>query len=116
MSEEYTKPQFNTSKSTGLESNVAAALTYSLGLVSGILFLIVEPDDKFVRFHAYQSVLANLIAIIGPAILFFTIIGILLIPFFYIAVFVFWILLMFKAYQGEKYKLPWLGNIAERQK
>lgn len=103
------------SSSTGLESNVAAALCYSLGLVTGILFFIVEKDDKFVRFHAMQSILANIVALVVPPILIFSIIGIVLVPFWEIAVFVVWILLMVKAYQGVKFILPYIGQIAESQ-
>lgn len=113
--EEPKVPKITTSKSTGLESNVAGALAYSLGIVSGILFLVVEKDDKFVRFHAMQSILANLALFVLPVVLFISIIGIIFLPFVGIFTLVIWILLMVKAYKGEMYKLPFLGDIAERQ-
>lgn len=115
MAKENNEKKMSVSKTTGLESNVAATLAYSLGLVSGILFLVVETEDKFVRFHAMQSVLANIAVIVIPTILFFTIVGIIFIPFFWIFALVLWIVLMVKAYNGESYRLPFLGNIAQRQ-
>lgn len=115
MTENNNEEKIIVSKATGLESNVAAALAYSLGIVSGILFLIIETDDKFVRFHAMQSILANIAFMIIPAVLFFTIIGIIFIPFFWIFALVMWIVLMVRAYRGERYKLPYLGKLAERQ-
>ena len=50
-----------TAASTGLTSNVAAALSYVLGFITGIIFLVMEPynKDKFVRFHAFQSIFFN---------------------------------------------------------
>jgi uncharacterized membrane protein len=103
------------STSTGLESNVAAALCYSLGLVTGLLFLVLEDKDKFVRFHAMQSILANLVAFAVPPILTITIIGIVFIPIWYLLALIFWVLLIYKAYKGEKYLLPLIGKIADSQ-
>ena len=52
-------PQLHTEKtSTGLDANLAAALSYLLGFVSGAVFLLLEKENRFVRFHALQSVLA----------------------------------------------------------
>ena len=43
--------------STGLDENVAGLLCYILGWITGIVFLVIEPDNKFVRFHALQSII-----------------------------------------------------------
>lgn len=102
--------------STGLPENIAALLTYVLGFISGALFLIIEKESTFVRFHAMQSLvtflgLFVLAAISGFIPVFGGLIGLLLIPFNMIL----WILLMVKAFQGERYKLPVAGDIAEKQ-
>jgi uncharacterized membrane protein len=101
---------------TGLDRNLAAMLSYLLGFISGVAFLVLEKDDHYVRFHAMQStitfgglfalnVLLGMVPILGWLISF------LLLP----ATLVLWLVLMFKAYQGEKFKLPYVGDIAEQQ-
>ncbi|MBW2416458.1 MAG: hypothetical protein JRG76_18320, partial [Deltaproteobacteria bacterium] len=63
--------------STGLDPRLAAALSYLFGFVTGIIFLVVERDSQYVRFHAMQStvtfislfvirVLAEVVPVIGP--------------------------------------------------
>ncbi len=107
--------------STGLDENVAGALCYLLGIVSGILFLMLEKDSDFVRFHAMQSVVvfaglwivswfAGLSAFM-PFIGVFT--SVLVVSLLRILTFVIWLLCMFKAYQGEWFKLPIAGDVAE---
>jgi len=104
---------------TGLEENVAGLLCYVLGWVTGIIFLLLEPANKFVRFHAIQSIIvfgALSVASIVINIVFFwisplswgisTVIGLLGLAL--------WIVLMVKAYQGTKFKIIWAGDIAER--
>jgi uncharacterized membrane protein len=101
--------------STGLQENIAALLSYLLGWVTGLIFYLLEPNNKFVRFHAIQSII-----VFGT----FTLLGIILgwIPFIgtfiwsliSILAFILWIILMVRAYQGVKYKLPIAGNLAEK--
>jgi uncharacterized membrane protein len=102
------------SSTTRLEPNVAGLLCYLAGWVTGIIFLILEPKNKFIRFHAMQSIVTFGFLTIASIVLsalpfvgdFFALaIGIL--------IFILWIILMVKAYQGELYKLPVAGNIAE---
>ena len=107
--------------STGLTENVTGLLCYVLGWVSGLVFILIEQENKFVRFHAMQSIVTfGGITIISIAL---SILG--LIPFlgvvFDIAngivgvlAFVLWIVLMVKAVQGTKYKLPRAGDLAEK--
>ena len=100
--------------STGFDANVAAALTYLVGFVTGIIFLLVEKDNKFVRFHAMQSTLvfAGIVAI-DILLQIVPILGALVVVFVVIPVSaVLWLLLMYKAYQGEEFKLPLVGQMA----
>jgi uncharacterized membrane protein len=100
--------------STGLDANLAAALSYLVGFVTGIIFLLVEKDNKFVRFHAMQSTLLFL-GIVAVDILFqlVPILGALVFLFVVIPLSaVLWLLLMYKAYQGEEFKLPLVGQMA----
>lgn len=100
--------------STGLEANLAAALTYLVGFVSGIVFLVIEKENRFVRFHALQSVLAfGAITLLWVLLNAVPLLGFLFGVLFIIpASAVLWLVLMFKAYQGEEFKLPIVGPIA----
>jgi uncharacterized membrane protein len=100
--------------STGLQPNVAGLLCYLGGWISGIVFLVIEQKNKFVRFHALQSIVTFGALTVAGALLgwipyagdvFRIIIGIL--------VFILWVILMVKAYQGELYKIPLAGQVAE---
>jgi uncharacterized membrane protein len=100
--------------STGFNANVAAALSYLVGFVTGIIFLLVEKENKFVRFHAMQSTLlfAGIVAI-DIFLQLVPILGALVVIFIVIpASAILWLLLMFKAYQGEEFKLPLVGQMA----
>ncbi len=107
---------------SGLPSHVASALCYVLSFVSGAIFLLLETEDKSVRFHAFQSILVGaVIAIleIGIAILgLIPPLGWLLSGVLHWLVGVGWILLslflMIKAYGGEEYALPYVGPRALR--
>lgn len=99
-------------KSTfGLDKNVAATGTYLLGWVTGLIFLLVEREDKDIRFHAVQSIIffggLNLLAVVP-------LVGWILSPFLGIVGLVGWIFLLVKTYQGEKVKLPVIGDLAEK--
>ena len=92
-----------------------AALSYSVGLVSGVIVLSVEKTDSYVRFHAWQSVLAfAAVAAISMLLPTVPVLGDwrfirVLFGFSVIALYVF---LIVKALQGERYKLPLLGDLA----
>jgi len=100
--------------STGLEANLAAALSYLVGFVTGIIFLLVEKDNKFVRFHAMQSTLVFIgILAIDILLQIVPLLGALVVIFIVIpASAALWLFLMYKAYQGEEFKLPLVGQIA----
>jgi len=105
-----------TKTSLGLDKNIAALLSYALGWVSGLVIILIEKEDDFIRFHAMQSIitfgaLTVLSILFGTMFIFFGFIG----PFIHVAGIVLWILLMIKAYQGEKFMLPVVGEMAERR-
>jgi len=114
----------------GLQDNLAGALCYVLGFITGILFLVLEPYNRkpFIRFHAFQSIIfsAAWIALSIFLGILFSIVGlatggmmwVLLIPLRLViglGGFVLWLFLMFKAYNGERYQLPVIGPMAEKQ-
>ena len=100
--------------STGFDANVAAALSYLVGFVTGIIFLLVEKENRFVRFHAMQSTLFFLGAVLLDVLLqVIPLLGFLVVIFVIIPLSaVVWLLMMYKAYQGEEYKLPLVGQMA----
>lgn len=97
--------------STGLEENVAGLLCYLFGWVSGLVFLLIETESRFVRFHAIQSIIiSGLFFILGMLFFWIPFIG-------WIAWGVFlalWIVLMYKAYQGTMYKIIIAGDLADK--
>ena len=96
---------------SGLPKNTAAALSYVLGWLTGIIFLLIE-KDPFVRFHAMQSIVTfGLLTILYLV----PVIGWVLSPLVMIVGFVLWLVLIFKAYQGEDFKLPVIGDFAKKQ-
>lgn len=106
------------SKPYDLEPNVEAALAYFLTPITGIIVFMLEKDNKFVRFHAFQSILFGVAAVAAWMISTFLtviLIGVLLMPLVSIAVFVLWLVLMWKAYNNEEYELPVLGKMARDQ-
>lgn len=115
----------NKKTSLGLDENIEALLSYVLGWITGIIFLVMEKDSEFVRFHAMQStitflgftVLSIIVSAISFTLFFVPLIGILfaLIDWIIrIAAIITWIVCMLKAYQGERFKLPVVGDMAER--
>lgn len=113
--------------SSGLAPHLSATLAYLAGFVTGILFLVVEKENKEVRFHAWQSIFLSIAAIvlhIAVSILAVILSGIsgflagivgFLGSLISIAILVFWIICMVKAYRLEHYRLPVIGDLAEAQ-
>jgi uncharacterized membrane protein len=100
----------------GLDPKFAAALAYVGGAMSGILFLIVEKTDPFVRFHAMQSTITFLVVVVlYPFVVSVPLVGRPLSWAFVIGVGVLWVFLIVKAFMGERYKLPYVGDWAEGQ-
>ncbi len=123
----YPQPQYSTpASSSGLQPNIAGLLCYLVGLITGILFLVLEPysKDRFVRFHAFQSIflhvawialwiVASILSSILPWGLGF--IASLLYLFLFLGGLAVWIFTMVKAYNNEKFKIPVIGDMAEQQ-
>ena len=100
---------------TGLKENVACVLCYVLGWLTGIVFLIIEPENKTIKFHAYQSILV--FASLHVVIMIFAwipILGWIIATLVGIAAFIAWIALMVLASQEKKYKMPIAGDLAEK--
>ena len=102
---------------TGFDPNVAASLTYVLGWITGVAFLMIERDSKFVRFHAMQSTIVFLaLSILCVLLQSIPILGMLIAVFLVIPLSaVLWLVLLFKAYQGERFKVPVAGEMAEQR-
>jgi uncharacterized membrane protein len=120
--------------STGLDENIAALLSYIAGWVSGLIFFLIEKDSRLVRFHAMQSLLLNVLVIVLAVVIWIVTVvlwlistqisGIISMLVSLIATLV-WvalgvgiliavILCLVKAYQGQYFKLPIIGNFAEK--
>lgn len=125
--QQQTAEQETTESSTGLDSNVAGALAYLLGPLTGIIFYVIEEDDRFVKFHAAQSIVflgglvilsivlstlltvLTLVPVIGWIIsAVIGLIGLLFAPIMLVV----WAFLMYKAYQGVEYSIPVVGAFA----
>lgn len=100
--------------STGIEANLAGALCYLVWFISGIAILAIEKESTFVKFHALQSTLLFLPTFVVISVLLsIPLVGWVLAYLLWIASLVLWLVLMFKAYSGERVKLPYIGRIAE---
>ena len=101
--------------STGMEENVAGLLCYLIGWLTGLIFFLIEKESKFVKFHAMQSIVTfGALFIIIWIFAFIPIIGWAIAGILGILEIVLWIVLMVKAYQGVKFKLPVAGDLAEK--
>jgi uncharacterized membrane protein len=100
---------------TGLSPNIAGLLCYVAGWISGIIFLVLEQENKFVRFHAVQSIVAfGAITVAGVILGLIPVAGRVFSSIAIIIGFIVWIIMMVKASNGEWYKLPWAGDVAEK--
>jgi uncharacterized membrane protein len=101
--------------STGVQPKVAALLSYVAGFVTGLIFFLIEKENKFVRFHALQSAIVfGFLFLLQMILSYMPSIGRFLLPLVNLAMLILWIVCMIKAYQGERFKLPIAGDIAEQ--
>lgn len=114
---------------SGLEPNIAAVLSYLIMIppITPVIMLMVEKEDRFVRYHAIQSLifgLASLIAIFGLEMIAQGLgqiarpIELMLNALILLAgggVFSLWLLLLVRAYQGQSIKIPLIGDEAARR-
>ena len=101
--------------STGLDENIAALLSYVFGWLSGLIFFLIEKDSRLVRFHAMQSTATFLgVLVLNLIVLSLPLIGFALSVVFVVGVIALWAFLIIKAFRGERYKLPYVGDFAEQ--
>ena len=112
--------------STGLPANVAGALAYVLGPITGVLFYVLERDNRFVRFHAAQSIVVSVVMIVisivlgilGAVLGFIPFIGWIIAGMLSLGVslvsLVLWLFLMWQAFQGKEWEVPFAGVFARR--
>jgi len=102
--------------SLGISENIAGLFCYILTWISGIIFYVLEKDNRFVKFHAIQSIVTFLpLTVFSYIIGIIPILGWLIKRLIWIVQVILWLVLMFKAYRGEMYKLPIAGEFAEQQ-
>jgi len=101
--------------STGLEENVAGLLCYVGAWVSGLIFILLENENKFVRFHAMQSIIVfGFLSAVGFVFGWIPFLGYIISPIVGVVAFVLWVVLIVRAYQGVMFKLPVAGDLAEK--
>ncbi|MDD5044302.1 MAG: DUF4870 domain-containing protein [Candidatus Omnitrophica bacterium] len=99
----------------GMQPNVAALLCYLLGVITGVIFYVIEKKNKFVRFHAMQSIITFGGIFVAMIVLgFLPFVGWMLGMLLWLFGVILWVILMVKGYQGEWFKLPVIGDIAEK--
>jgi uncharacterized membrane protein len=111
---------------SGLPENLAGALSYLIGPITGVVFFVIDRERPFVRFHAVQSIavsiawvaLAILLMIVSTVLGFVPVLGWLLSLFLSLGLslagFALWLWLMFQAYQGKTWEFPGLGPHVRR--
>jgi uncharacterized membrane protein len=127
-------PVQTTKSSTGLDENVAALLSYVFGWISGLIFFLIEKDSRLVRFHGMQSLLFNILVAIVAIVLWVIAFVVLIVStqlpgilgslisllitliwiVFSVGILIAWVLCLVKAYQSQYFKLPIIGNLAEK--
>ncbi|CAN5896144.1 DUF4870 domain-containing protein [soil metagenome] len=120
------RPPAASQTSTGLDPKLAGLLCYILGIITGLIFFLIEKSNDVVRFHAAQSIVFSGAGIVLWIVL--MIVGLILTSIswtlgnvfglltlvLWLGLFVVWVVLLIKGYSGEKWKLPVLGDLAER--
>lgn len=114
----------------GMTNNVAGLLCYILGIITGVIFLVIEPykNNRFVRFHAFQSIFFWVACFGFWVIWSWVFVSLLFTPgmglwglmslvglVIRLAMLAAWIFLMYKAYNNEEFKLPFIGDLAAKQ-
>lgn len=119
------QPPLPSNNSSGLSNNAAAGIAY-LTFIPAIVFLVVEPYNRnpFVRFHAWQSIFLNIAAfvinlglsfVLGIAFVYTPLLHLALWPLIDLAWFVVWLICMINAFNGKRFMLPIIGQLAEQQ-
>lgn len=117
----YNTAHPNGATSMNMDPNTAAGLSYLAWIITGLIFFLGEKQNRFVRFHAMQSIITSVVLIVLNVVLsilfalpFIGLIGCVLGPLVWIGTVVLWIVLMIQGFQGKYFKLPIIGDYAER--
>lgn len=102
-----------TKSGTGLPKNTAAALSYVLGPVTGVVFYVLE-KDPYVRFHAMQSIVVFVVLVALQWVFGLTLVLLPVVPLLSIVMFILWLLLIYKAWMGSEWEVPVLGKYARK--
>ena len=120
--------------STGLDENIASLIAYLAGWVSGLIFFLIEKSSRLVRFHAMQSILLNVVLVVVWIVIMIVVsilvlilgqvssalagivslLSVLLYLVGCLVTLLVWVLCLIKAFQGQMYKLPVIGEYAEK--
>ena len=106
----------STATSGGLDQKIAGLLSYLF--IPAIIFLAMEPYNRnpFIRFHAFQGLFLGLASFVGRIVLIFIpVIGWMILPFYELLIFILAVIGALKAYQGNKWHAPLIGDLAEKQ-
>jgi uncharacterized membrane protein len=113
-------PASEKSTSTGLDANIAGMLAYFV--IPAFIFLVMKETSRFVRYHSFQAIIlwiSSLVVWIVIRVFFMMpLLWVIMIPLsmiIWLAFLVVWIICMVKAFQGEEFKLPVIGDIAVQQ-
>ena len=111
-----TPPPPPQSAQSGLSDNAAGALAY-VTVIPAIIFLVAEPHNKnpYIKFHAWQSIFLGIAAFVIGFINVIPILGQIIFLLGMLALFIAWVICLLKALKGERFKLPFIGNLAEKQ-
>ncbi|HCU23766.1 MAG TPA: hypothetical protein DF383_02015 [Deltaproteobacteria bacterium] len=122
MADQQSTPTQGSGGGTGLAPNIASTLCYLCTWVTGLIFLLIEKDNKTVKFHAWQAIFLGIAAFAGYLVImvigfipYIGLISLVLSLVLWIGLAVVWIIAMIKAYQGQKWLIPIIGPIAEQQ-
>jgi uncharacterized membrane protein len=109
---------------SGLSENAAGGLAY-ITIIPAIIFLLVDPYNKssYIRFHAWQCIFMAVawfvidvaVMIFGSFLSFFRLLTFGLYPLISLAMLILWIMVLIKAFNGERFKLPIIGDLAAKQ-
>lgn len=114
-------------KGTGLAPNVASVIAYLCAPITSVIMMLIEKENKEVQFHSWQGIglgvgyivivvaLEIISALLGAVVSFLGVLVGLLVPLVGLAAFVIWIICMVKAYQGERWKIPYIGDFAAQK-
>ena len=106
----------NRAPGANLAPEFMAALSYIAGAISGVIVLLVEKQDRFVRFHAMQSIVTFLVVLVAQVLVRnLPLWSAWLSNAFFLCVIALWAVLIYQAFMGRRYKLPYIGDFAEQQ-